>query len=107
MQDYAFMNLVARKNVVFVYLNEYSYLLCRLSSGGETSLKATFLATTLGLRRPFYFVNRSNSRSITLLFFPLIKLFLIFQKIFKNQEITWKMKRTEFKGIESLFKNAV
>jgi hypothetical protein len=37
--------------VVFVYLNGYSYILCRLDSGGEASLKATFLATTLGLRR--------------------------------------------------------
>ena len=31
--------------------------LCRLDSGGETNLKATFLATTLGLRRLFI---RSN-----------------------------------------------
>jgi hypothetical protein len=39
--------------VVFVYLNEYFSELRRLDSGGETSPKATFLATTLGLRRLF------------------------------------------------------
>jgi len=43
--------------VVFVYPNEYFYQFCRLDSGGETSPKATFLATTLGLRRLFNFLR--------------------------------------------------
>ena len=36
-----------------VCLNEYPAELCRLDSGGETTLQSTFLATTLGLRRLF------------------------------------------------------
>jgi len=39
--------------VVLFCPNEYFYQFCRLDSGGETSPKATFLATTLGLRRHF------------------------------------------------------
>ena len=39
--------------MVVVCPNEYVYILRRLSSGGETSLRAMFLATTLGLRRHF------------------------------------------------------
>ena len=63
--------------MVFVYLNGYFLYLCRLDSGGETSPKATFLATTSGLRRLFYllFNNKSNFCSKILLFPPFTKLF--------------------------------
>ena len=47
--------------MVFVCLNGYFYILCRLDSGGEASLRATFLATTLGLRRLFSFPTIKQS----------------------------------------------
>jgi hypothetical protein len=46
--------------VVIFYLRVYLYFFGRLDSGGETSPKATFLATTLGLRRLFFGEAISN-----------------------------------------------
>ncbi len=94
--------------MVFVYPNEYSYILRRLSSGGETSLKATFLATTLGLRRLSNVLNRSNFHSVIFAFSSSrIKLFLIFRKIFKNQKLIFRIKKKDSKRKESFWKNWV
>jgi hypothetical protein len=48
------------ENVDSVCPDENTPVLCRLDPGGETSLHATFLATTLGLRRLFSFLRKSN-----------------------------------------------
>jgi len=47
--------------VVKFYLVKHPYFFGRLDSGGETSPKATFLATTLGLRRLLRFLEAISS----------------------------------------------
>jgi hypothetical protein len=50
--------------VVIFYLQGYLYFFGRLDSGGETSPKATFLATTLGLRRLFFSLEAISDPSL-------------------------------------------
>jgi hypothetical protein len=40
--------------VVFVYLNEYSYILCRLDTGGETNPKSHVSRDHPGVKTAFY-----------------------------------------------------
>ena len=47
--------------MVKFYLVKHPYFFGRLHSGGETSPKATFLATTLGLRRLLRFLEAISS----------------------------------------------
>ncbi len=68
--------------MVIFYLKEYSYLLRRLDSGGETSPKATFLATTLGPRRLLHLLEAISNPN---LFFSFLKKILFVpEKIFLN-----------------------
>jgi hypothetical protein len=69
----------------------------RLSSGGETYPTATFLATTLGLRRLLNHIVWSNFCSR---FRTSSSLFLVFKNIFENQLITIKMKKRDSKEKE-------
>jgi hypothetical protein len=92
-----YINFVARYNVVFVYLNEYFPELCRLDSGGETSPKATFLATTLGLRRLFNFLTKAISNPKFSVSF-LKKLILEIEKIYLNSWGYTKGKKPLFSG---------
>jgi hypothetical protein len=86
------------------YLNADPCFFGRLSSGGETYPTATFLATTLGLRRLLNFINRSNFCSRFLTFFSL---FLAFKNVFENQFIIRKMKNGDFKAKEFCCKTPV
>ena len=82
--------------MVFVYLNEYFCEFCRLDSGGETSPKATFLATTLGPRRLFISLIIEAISSPKVFRFFLKKITLEIEKIFLNS-------RRSAKGKKSLF----
>jgi hypothetical protein len=68
--------------VVIFYLEEYPYFLRRLDSGGETSPKATFLATTLGPRRLLHLLEAISNPN---LFFSFLKKILFEpEKLFLN-----------------------
>ena len=68
--------------MVIFYQQGYACFFCRLDSGGETSPKATFLATTLGLRRPFHLLEAIANPN---LFFSFLKKILFVpEEIFLN-----------------------
>jgi hypothetical protein len=90
-------NPVARQNVVIFYLRGYLYFFGRLDSGGETSPKATFLATTLGLRRLFNFLTKAISNPKFSVSF-LKKLILEIEKIYLNSWGYTKGKKPLFSG---------
>ena len=68
--------------MVIFYLPGYLYFFGRLDSGGETSPKATFLATTLGLRRLFLFLEAISNPTLLSAFLKRIVLEL--EKILLN-----------------------
>ncbi len=93
--------------MVFVYLNEYFCEFCRLDSGGETSPKATFLATTLGPRRLLNSLITEAISSPKFFRFFLNKNTLGIEKIFLNSRRSAKGKKPLFGGqsfdVESVY----
>jgi hypothetical protein len=93
--------------VVFVYLNVYFCQFCRLDSGGETSPKATFLATTLGPRRLFNFLITEAISDPKFFPFFLKQITLEIEKIFLNSRRSAKGKKPLFSGqsfdVESVY----
>jgi hypothetical protein len=81
--------------VVAVNPNRYSYIFAVLTLGEKLTQRATFLATTSVLRRPFIFcLSRQQFPFQKFPVFSLKRIILRIQKILKIQNILHKTKRS-------------